>query len=157
MSRHPGTVLLDEFLTPLGLNANRLAEGIGVHRSTVGRVLAGEQRLTPEFAARLGAYFGVPAKWWLLMQAEHDATTLDDHARSVAAVKPLKLPADVLLTPNGVMRLSAPRRQDQAAVRPVSLSAGRRAETVDLAPAGSRRVREVRYANGSVALVGDES
>ncbi len=39
-------------------------------------LLAGEQPITPTMAAKLGAYFGVPARWWLLMQAEYDAVNV---------------------------------------------------------------------------------
>lgn len=159
MSRHPGAVLHDDFLRPLGLNANRLATGIGAHRSTVGRVLAGEQRVTPEFAARLAAFFGVPARWWLLMQAEYDAATVLLDAETIADITPLEVPPDVLLTPTGVLRLKSPGDSVSRATRPVSLvvSGEEKGSGAGAQQQQQRRVREVRFDNGAVALVGESS
>lgn len=153
MGRHPGEILRDEFMVPLALNANRLASGLGVNRSTVGRLLSGKQRLTPELAARLGAFFQVPARWWLLMQAEFDSWLSENDPALVADVAPMQLDHDVLLTPTGVLRLAA---APTAVAKPVSLKvheAGRTDESVN----GKRSVREVRFENGSVALIGADS
>ena len=141
MIRHAGEILRDDFLAPLGLKANRLASGLGVNRSTVGRLLSGKQRLTPELAARLGAYFGVPARWWLVMQAEFDAQLAELDPEIVADVTPVKLGRDVLLTPAGVLKL--------AELTPKTAEIGPQA-----ASDGGRRVRQVRFDNGSVALIG---
>lgn len=129
MSAHPGVVLRAGFLEPLGLTASALARGLGVHRSTVGRLLAGDQPLTPELAARLGAFFDVPARWFILMQAEHDAARVAEDPAVAEGVVPWSPDPDVLLTPRGVRRLDTPAEKEAGGVR------------------------EVRYANGSVALV----
>ena len=50
MAKHPGLILFEEFMTHLAITANRLAKGTGVNRSTIGRLIAGDQRLTPEMA-----------------------------------------------------------------------------------------------------------
>ncbi len=155
MTRHPGQILLEDFLTPLGLNANRLAVGLGVNRSTVSRLLAGQQPLTPAMAARLGAFFHVPARWWLLMQAEHDAAMVSADPTLVEGVTPMAPDPDVLLTPTGVLRLAPPLNDRQ---EPVTITGD---ELQDLPEVRSqpapREVREVRYAGGSIALVGDAS
>jgi len=155
MVKHPGRILFEDFMTPLTISANRLARGTGVNRSTIGRLIAGEQRLTPEMAARLGAFFGVPARWWLLMQAEFDASELASRPELGDGVVPLEVDPDLLLTPTGVLRLD-----DDASSEPEPPpSIPRRAlETLpqdDAESPGTRRVRVVRYANGSLALVGD--
>ena len=155
MVNHPGQILFEDFMTPLAISANRLAKRTGVNRSTIGRLIAGEQRLTPEMAARLGAFFGVPARWWLLMQAEFDASELAARPELGDGVVPLEADPDLLLTPTGVIRLD-----DEASPEPEPLlSIPRRALEIlpqdDTEPPESRRVRVVRYANGSLALVGD--
>ncbi len=155
MTRPPGAVLAEEFMSPLGLNASRLAAGLGVHRSTVGRLLAGDQRLTPEFAARLGAFFGVPARWWLLLQLEYDAEVLVQASEVGDEVTPLELPGDVLLTPRGVVRLGPAVDPAATASPPLSLIVGGGGSGPAEAKEERRRVRQVRYDNGSVALVGD--
>lgn len=155
MVKHPGRVLAEDFMTPLAITANHLATQIGVNRSTVGRLIAGDQRMTPEMAARLGAYFGVPARWWLSMQLEFDERQIEEHPEKVSAVKPWVPDPDVLLTPDGVMRLPAP---EQLELEPApSLPGGPPAENPpdDDRHRGNRQVRVVRYDNGSIALVGE--
>ena len=52
--RHPGRILREGFLEPLGLTASDLARGLGVHRSSLSRLLAERQRVSPEMAALIG-------------------------------------------------------------------------------------------------------
>ena len=151
MSRHPGEILKSQFLGPLGLNANRLAIGLGVNRSTVGRLLAGEQRLTPELGARLGAFFGVPARWWLLMQAEYDAQVVEG---SISGIEPMDFGPEVLLTPNGVMRLVTGEAAGPSATSPLSVGVPEKSGAGANEPAGT--VRRVEFSNGSVALLGGD-
>ncbi len=155
MARHPGRILSEEFLTPLGVTANRLAVGLGVNRSTVSRLLAGRQPLTPAMAARLGAYFQVPARWWLLMQADYDATRVSEDLSLIEGVTPIQPDPDVLLTPKGVLRLDEPAASPPA--EPISLSRSEIAALPSHSPQPRRRVRTVRYDNGAIALVGDDS
>jgi len=153
VAKHPGRILADDFLGPLDLNASSLAGGLSVNRSTVSRLLAGQQPLTPAMAARLGAFFRVPARWWLLMQAEYDAARVEAAPEMLAGVTPMEPDAEVLLTPKGVLRLgeSAPCREP-----PLTIS---QEDIASLPPATSsptpRDVREIRREDGSVALVGE--
>lgn len=135
MVKHPGFILREAFMEPLGIHASRLAAGTHVDRSTISRLLAGEQPITPAMAARLGAYFDVPARWWLLMQAEYDAAEVAARPDLVRGVVPLEPNPDVLLTPTGVLRLDA--------AAPPTTNRG-------------RVVRTIRYDNGAVGLVGDD-
>lgn len=153
MTKHPGQSLHEDFMKPLEISANQLAKNLGLNRSTVGRLIAGRQRLTPEMAARLGAYFGVPARWWLLMQAEFDAGEIAKHTELREGVTPLDVSPNILLTPTGVLVLDAPEVAQPEP--PPSISR----EALERLPQGSlperRKVRVIRYENGSVALVGD--
>ncbi len=157
MVKHPGRILFEDFMTPLAITANHLAMQIGVNRSTVGRLIAGEQRMTPEMAARLGAFFGVPARWWLLMQVEFDERRIADHLECVDEVKPWVPDPDVLLTPDGVMRLRPPDPTDPEPAPSLPR------DPLEMIPPdaerqrGNREVRVVRYDNGSLALVGEAS
>jgi addiction module HigA family antidote len=142
-------------MRPLSISANQLAEGLGVNRSTVGRLIAGEQQMTPRMAARLGAYFDVPARWWLVMQTEFDARAVAERPELSAGVTPIEIGPDFLLTPTGVRHLG-----EAVAAEPVPPLSLPRTELEKL-PQGSapeRRVANVvRFDNGSVALVGDDT
>ena len=152
MSKHPGSILFEDFMTPLGINANRLAKSLGVNRSTVGRLIAGTQRITPEMAERLGRCFGVPAKWWLLMQAEFDAEEISARPRFREDVSPIEISPDVFLTPNGVLRLD----HGEEGLPQQSIPRAELDKIPESLPPRLREVRVVRYGSGSVALVGDE-
>ena len=122
MEEHPGQILTTRFLEPLGIHPSRLATGLGMNRSTISRLLAGTQPITPGMAARLGAYFGVPARWFLVMQANYDAAMLATQPEAVGGVTPLEVDPDVLITPQGVISLvnveaPAPRLEEPTTVQ----------------------------------------
>jgi addiction module HigA family antidote len=61
----PGEILREEFLSPLGLSAYRVAKDIGVSPTAIGQILAGARAIAPDMARRLGSYFGMTAEFWL--------------------------------------------------------------------------------------------
>lgn len=69
---HPGVILLEDFLKPMGITQYRLAQEIGVSQRRVGQVCAGRRAITPDTALRLGAFFGVDAQSWVNLQAHYD-------------------------------------------------------------------------------------
>ena len=69
---HPGEVLQEEFLTPLGLSAYRLSKDIGIPQTRVSEIVKGNRRITADTALRLSKYFGNSAKFWLGLQADFD-------------------------------------------------------------------------------------
>lgn len=69
---HPGEVLSEEFLKPLGVSAYRLAADIGVPQSRVSQILKGKRRITADTALRLSKYFGTSPKFWLGLQDDYD-------------------------------------------------------------------------------------
>lgn len=156
MTKHPGQVLFEDFMTPLEISSNHLANSLGVNRSTIGRLIASEHRMTPEMAARLGAYFGVPARWWLSMQAEFDAGEIATHPELSDGVTPMEPNPDVLITPKGVLRLDASDHADPGPA-PISLSRKALEKLPEGAPPRRREVRVVHRENGSIALVEDSS
>ncbi|NOG72268.1 HigA family addiction module antitoxin [Roseicella sp. DB1501] len=80
---HPGRLLRDCVLPGLGLSVSQAARELGIARSTLHRLLAGEQAVTPEMAARLARLSGVPARHWLARQQAHDLWHTE---RALAAV-----------------------------------------------------------------------
>src|SRR5882762_9457886 len=69
---HPGEVLQEEFLTPLGLSAYRLSKDIGIPQTRVSEIVKGNRRVTADTALRLSKYFDNSAKFWLGLQDDFD-------------------------------------------------------------------------------------
>ena len=69
---HPGTVLAEEFLVPMGISAYRLAKDISIPQTRVSQIVKGERRVTADTALRLSKYFGNSAKFWLGLQDDFD-------------------------------------------------------------------------------------
>lgn len=69
---HPGEVLLEEFLKPMGLSQNRLALDIGVDARRINEIVLGKRGITADTALRLARYFGTSAQFWLGLQADYD-------------------------------------------------------------------------------------
>jgi len=69
---HPGEVLKEEFLDPMGISAYRVAKDTGIPQTRVADVIHGRRRVTADTALRLGKYFGVSARFWLGLQDDYD-------------------------------------------------------------------------------------
>jgi len=69
---HPGEILLEEFLRPLGISINRLARDIDVPPGRVSLIVNGKRGITADTALRLGAYFRVSAELWMGLQSDYD-------------------------------------------------------------------------------------
>jgi addiction module HigA family antidote len=75
---HPGEVLREEFLKPLGLTPYAVAAAIRVPRTRVERLAREETPVTADTALRLGKYFNTSAAFWMNMQAQYDLETAED-------------------------------------------------------------------------------
>src|SRR3989337_3512587 len=75
---HPGEVLLEECLKPMGLSQNRLALSIGVHPRRINEIVLGKRRVTAETALRLARYFGNSPQFWLGLQSDYDLDLASD-------------------------------------------------------------------------------
>ena len=69
---HPGEVLQEEFLKPMGISQNRLALKISVPARRINEIVLGKRRITADTALRLAQYFGTTAKFWLGLQTDYD-------------------------------------------------------------------------------------
>ena len=72
VTTHPGEMLREEFLVPLGITANALALRIRVPATRVGEILHGRRAVTPDTALRLARFFGNSPEFWLNLQQMHD-------------------------------------------------------------------------------------
>ncbi len=69
---HPGEVLLEEFLKPMGLSQNRLALSIGVSPRRINEIVLGKRSITADTALRLARYFDMSPQFWLGLQMDYD-------------------------------------------------------------------------------------
>jgi len=69
---HPGEILLEEFLDPMGLSQNRLARDIGVPPRRINEIVHGKRAVTADTALRLARYFGTSEAFWMGLQADFD-------------------------------------------------------------------------------------
>ena len=76
---HPGEVLREEFLEPLGLSQYRLARDIFSSKSQISKLVRGHIGISAEMALRLSAYFGNSAEFWLGLQEEFDLWCAPNH------------------------------------------------------------------------------
>jgi addiction module HigA family antidote len=72
---HPGVILREEFLEPLGLSAYGLARAIGVPRNRISGIVRGERAITADTALRLARFFDMSPQFWLGLQMDHDLET----------------------------------------------------------------------------------
>ena len=88
---HPGEILLQEFLEPMGLTQYRLATDIGVSQRRIGEVVAGKRAVTADTGLRLSRFFGTSEGFWTGLQDDHDrAVTKDVLANALKRIQPLK-------------------------------------------------------------------
>ena len=69
---HPGEILLEEFLEPMGISQYRLAKDISMHPRRINEIVHGKRSITADTALRLSRYFGLSERFWLNLQARHD-------------------------------------------------------------------------------------
>ncbi len=69
---HPGEILLEEFLRPMGISLNRLAREIAVPPGRISAIVNGKRAITADTALRLGRFFGVSPATWMGLQADYD-------------------------------------------------------------------------------------
>jgi len=75
---HPGEILLEEFMRPLGLSQTRLARALGVSPRRINEIVHGKRSVTADTALRLSRYFGTSADFWLGLQLDYDLDVAKD-------------------------------------------------------------------------------
>ena len=93
-STHPGEMLLQEFLIPLGMSQKALADAIRVPFQRVNEIVAGKRGLTPSTALRLAKFFGMSAGFWLNLQMVCDLQRAEQKESDVLkTIKTVTLPS----------------------------------------------------------------
>lgn len=83
---HPGEILLEEFMKPMGVSINRLARDINVPPGRISEIVNGKRSVTADTALRLGRYFGVSPETWLNLQADYDLrVVMRESGKEIAA------------------------------------------------------------------------
>jgi addiction module HigA family antidote len=75
---HPGEILEEEFLKPMGISQYRLAKNISVPPRRINEIVHGKRSITADTALRLGKFFGVSAQFWLNLQTRYDLEVTED-------------------------------------------------------------------------------
>lgn len=75
---HPGEVLLEEFLKPMGLSQNRVALAIGVPPRRINEIVLRKRGVSADTALRLAQFFGTTPKFWLGLQSDYDLDVATD-------------------------------------------------------------------------------
>ena len=75
---HPGEILLEEFMLPLGLSQTRLGRDLGVSPRRINEIVHGKRSITADTALRLSRYFGTSPEFWLGLQADYDLDLATD-------------------------------------------------------------------------------
>lgn len=75
---HPGEILLEEFLKPMGITQYRLAKSIGVSQRRIGEIVAGKRAVTADTALRLARFFGTDAQSWMNLQTHFDLEVTEE-------------------------------------------------------------------------------
>jgi len=78
---HPGEILLEEFLEPMGISQYRLAKDINVPPRRINEIVHGKRAITPDTALRLSRYFGLSERFWINLQARYDLEKEKDRLR----------------------------------------------------------------------------
>ena len=69
---HPGEILLEEFMKPLGVSINKLARDVDAPPGRISEIVNGKRAVTADTAPRLGRYFGVSPEIWINLQADYE-------------------------------------------------------------------------------------
>ena len=89
---HPGEILYEDFMKPLGITQYRLAKEMHVYPRRVNEIVHGKRAISADTALRLARYFGTSAELWMNLQAHYDLELARDEAEEqiVAEVQPLR-------------------------------------------------------------------
>ena len=87
---HPGEVLVEEYLTPLGITQHKLAVAIGVPPRRINEIAHGTRRISADTALRLARYFGTSERFWMNLQGRYDLELERDRlADTLDEIRPL--------------------------------------------------------------------
>jgi addiction module HigA family antidote len=86
---HPGEVLREEYLAPLGMSANALASALHVPANRVSAIIAGKRNVTADTALRLARFFGTSPEFWLNLQQSYELRVAEStSSKTLRAIRP---------------------------------------------------------------------
>ena len=90
---HPGEILLEEFLKPMGISQNKLAMDIHVPAPRINAIVKGTRAISADTALRLGRYFGTGPEFWINLQSNYDlCIAATESQREIEAIPQLTFP-----------------------------------------------------------------
>lgn len=84
---HPGEILVEDFMKPLGLTRYALAKALGVTQVRIGEIVHGKRAISPDTALRLARYFGTSAEFWMNMQTTYELELARDSVGPAIAIQ----------------------------------------------------------------------
>lgn len=88
---HPGEILLEEFLKPLGVSQYQLAKQIGVPARRINEIVHGQRRVSADTALRLARFFGTSERFWINLQSRYDLEVEKDRlGDALDGIRPLR-------------------------------------------------------------------
>ena len=91
---HPGEILLEDFLKPMGISQYRLARAIGVSARRINEIVLRKRGITADTALRLGAFFGTDAQSWLNLQSHYELEMArEDLQKVLSTIEPVRAAA----------------------------------------------------------------
>ena len=91
-STHPGEMLLEEFLKPIGITQRQLSDAIKVPYQRINEIINGKRGITPSIALRLAKYFGTSEDFWLNLQLRWDLyKAMEKEKELIKGIKPLNI------------------------------------------------------------------
>jgi len=90
---HPGEILLEDFMKPMGISARQLAADIDVSPSRISDLVHGRRPITADTALRLGLFFSMEPRFWMNLQTEYDMRVTDRalHEKIAARIRVFQL------------------------------------------------------------------
>ena len=80
---HPGEILQEEFLIPMGISAYKLSKSIGVQQTRISLIIKGERGITADTAMRFSKYFGTTPEFWMNLQREYDLRKVKSEIKEI--------------------------------------------------------------------------
>ena len=88
---HPGEVLNEEFLEPMGISVYRVSKETGLSQTRLGQVIKGKRAMSAETAVKLGKFFDMPPEFWMNLQALYDIEDARKRfKKDIAAIRSVK-------------------------------------------------------------------
>lgn len=88
---HPGEILKEEFLKPMGISVYRLSKETGLSQTRLSQIINGKRNITAETAIKLGKFFSLPAEFWMNLQTLYDIEEAEkQYRKDIKSIHPFK-------------------------------------------------------------------